>query len=63
MIAELFVTIARKIQYFSGSEQWMEKLKAVPNEEEFREWEALQIAEIIADHIKLVKPPDQSGQT
>jgi hypothetical protein len=52
-LSEVFLIIARDIQEFIGGEAWMEKMKAVPDEQEFREWEAEGIATIVEHHISL----------
>jgi hypothetical protein len=56
-VSELFVATAREIQEFIGGNEWREKMLTLPNEEEFREWEAVRMAEIMHDHFNLVPPP------
>jgi len=54
-LSEVFLIIARDIQEFIGGEVWMEKMKGVPEEQEFREWEAEGIATIVEHHISLLR--------
>jgi hypothetical protein len=60
MISELFVTVAREIQEFIGSQMWMDKLKETPSEEDFREWEALEIAKLLSAYIVLTESGNQA---